>query len=45
MQSDVNAVSKYAKEVKYTILPNTTHGDATNELAVSKEYVEFMFGD
>jgi dipeptidyl aminopeptidase/acylaminoacyl peptidase len=45
MQSDVNAVKKYAKEVRYIIQPNTTHGDATNELSMSKEFVEFMFED
>ncbi len=45
MQSDVNAVKPYAKEVRYTILPNTTHGDATNHLSDNKEWYEFMFGD
>ncbi len=45
MQEDVDKVKPYAKEVRYTILPNTTHGDATNELQVSEEYVEFMFSD
>ncbi len=45
MQSDINAVSKYAREVRYTILPNTTHGDATNELQRSAEFVKFMFGN
>ncbi len=43
MQSSVNSVKPYAREVKYTILPNTTHGDATNELSRSEEFVRFMF--
>ncbi len=44
MQSDVNAVSKYASEVKYTIQPGTTHGQATNKLQVDPEFSKFMFG-
>lgn len=44
MQSDVNAVSKYASEVRYTIQPNTTHGEATNKMQVDPEFSKFMFG-
>ena len=43
MQGDVNAVKAYAKEVRYTIQPNTTHGDATDKPAHSEEFVKFMF--
>lgn len=43
MQSDVNAVKPYTKDLKYTILPNTTHSEATDELQVSEEFVKFMF--
>ena len=43
MQSDINKVKQYAKEVKYTIQPNTTHGEAMNKLQFSEEYVRFMF--
>ena len=43
MQSDINKVSKYAKEVKYTILPNTTHSQATDNL--DGEFFKFLISD
>ena len=43
MQGNVNSVKKYAKEVRYTILPNTTHGDATNNL--DGEFFKFLISD
>ena len=45
MQSDVNAVEPYAKEVRYTIMPGVTHGAATDKLQGSVEFAEFIFGD
>ncbi len=45
MQSDVSAVKGYAKEVRYTIQPNTTHGEAMNKLQTSEEFIKFMFSD
>ena len=43
MQGDVNAVKAYAKEVRYTIQPYTTHGEVANRPANSEEFVKFMF--
>ncbi len=45
MKSTIDKVRPYAKEVRYTIEPNTTHGDATNKMQVSEDYVRFMFTD
>ena len=45
MQSNVNAVKPYAKVVKYTIQPNTTHGEATDKLQRDPEFVKFIFSD
>lgn len=43
MEGDVNAVKTYAKSTQYFILPNTTHGEATNELQDSKDFIIYMF--
>ena len=45
MQSSVNAIKPYAKEWKYTILPNTTHGGAGSNAVSNKEMVKFIFSD
>ena len=45
MQSSVNAIKPYAKEWKYTILPNTTHGGAGSNAVTNKEMVKFIFSD
>lgn len=45
MQSTINKIKPYAKHVNYTILPNTTHGEATDELQLSEEFARYMFSD
>lgn len=45
MQSSVNAVKPYAKALKYTILPNTTHGGAGSNAVSNKEMFRFIFTD
>ena len=45
MQDDVNKIIPYAKEVKYTIQPNTSHEEAANAPANSKELIEFILSD
>ena len=43
MQSSVNSVKKYAREVRYTILPRTTHGGAGSNAVSNQEMVKFIF--
>ena len=43
MQRSVNAVKPYAKEVRYTILPRTTHGGAGGNAVSNQEMVKFIF--
>ena len=45
MSSSVNAVKPYAKEVKYTIIPNTSHGGAASKALYSQELVKFMLSN
>ncbi len=45
LQGNINSIKPYAKEVRYTILPNTTHGEATNELQLNKDFARYMFSD
>ncbi len=45
MQSSVNAIKPYAKEWKYVILPNATHGDAGGNALTNKEMLKFIFSE
>ena len=45
MSSSVNSVKPYAKALKYTILPGTTHGGAGSNAVNNKEMVTFMLTD
>ncbi len=45
MQNTVNAVKPYAKSLKYTILPNTSHGEAGGNAMKNKEMIKFIFSN
>lgn len=45
MKNSVNSVKKYAKEVKYTILPGVTHGGAGSNAISNKEMMKFIFSN
>lgn len=45
MQSAVNQVKPYTRELKYTILPRTTHGEAGGAAINSKEMIKFIFSE
>ena len=45
LQRDVNAVKKYAREVRYTIWPRTTHGEAGGKFVNYTELFDFIFSE
>ena len=42
MQNTVNAVKPYTRDLRYTILPHTTHGEAGGAAINSKEMLKFI---